>query len=321
MNNNNDVDIPEDIIEQAVLHWVKLAGQANEQQQALTQQWRRQSNLHELAWLRIQSLDQDFTAIPTTHKPLAMLSNNQVDSSRRSALKLLTFVGVGAGSSALFWQQHRVNNDSVLITRRGQINQHRLTETIQLSLNTQSEIELVVNEHENTVILQQGDLVLDNSTLITGNSLPLIVKIAEKSVTFQVNGPCKFMVSKNDNCLLAVTSGQVSVTRLGKTFIAKANQQWQLNEQGDWQAIQLHYQPMAWLKGLLIADNMALGELLAYLNRYHYTLISLSNSLENLKVSGVYQLNNLESAMQALSQVLPIHINQIAKLWYRINTL
>jgi outer membrane receptor for monomeric catechols len=57
MNNNNDVDIPEDIIEQALLHWVKLAGQANEQQQALTQQWRRQSNLHELAWLRIQSLD------------------------------------------------------------------------------------------------------------------------------------------------------------------------------------------------------------------------------------------------------------------------
>ena len=135
-------DIPEEIIEQAVFHWVKISDQASSQQVSLCRQWRQQSELHEQAWLRIQSLDQDFITVPEEHKSLAVRSNSQLELSRRSALKLFALTGLMIGSTSMLWQQGWLSGESVLVTRRGQINQHSLSDDVQLSLNSQTEVDI-----------------------------------------------------------------------------------------------------------------------------------------------------------------------------------
>ena len=118
--------------------------------------------------------------------------------------------------------------------------------------------------------------------------------------------------------MVTVASGQVSIASPERVFSVDAGQQWQLTAQQIWQPVEVNYQPMAWLQGLLIADNMRLDELLSYLNRYHYTYISLADTLADIKVSGVYKLDDLSLSMLALSQILAIDISHIGKFLYRI---
>ncbi len=310
-------DIPQEIIEQAVLHWVKLSDQASAQQVSLCQQWRQENELHEQAWLRIQALDEDFTAIPQEHKSLAML-NNQHDLSRRSALKLFALAGVTMGSASLLWQQGWLLNDAALVAGRGQINAHKLSDDAHLTLNSQTQVAINFTSQARNITLEHGEMVLDSAT-VAGNQLaPLIIQFAEQTLTIASNSSCKIMVSNYDTCIITIANGQALLTNSNSSLMIKKGQQWQLTAQHVWQQKQLPYQPMAWLQGLLIADNMRLDQLLAYLNRYHYAYISLNSRLAAIKVSGVYQLNNLDSALQVLTRTLPIVINSRAKLWHSV---
>lgn len=157
-----------------------------------------------------------------------------------------------------------------------------------LTLNSQTEVAIDFSTQARIINLHQGEIILDSSVIYAKHLPPVTVHFSGQVLTLTSDNPGKVMISNYDTCMIAVANGQVSLANSERNLVIEKGQQWQLTAQQIWQQTQLNYQPMAWIKGLLIADNMRLDQLLAYLNRYHYAYIYLSDSLAAVKVSGVY---------------------------------
>lgn len=64
---------------------------------------------------------------------------------------------------------------------------------------------------------------------------------------------------------------------------------------------------LAWREGRLVFDQMPLGQALFRLNRYHRNVLAIGDpSLEKLRVSGVFRVDDLDGFLWALEQTQPI---------------
>ena len=75
----------------------------------------------------------------------------------------------------------------------------------------------------------------------------------------------------------------------------------------------------AWSKGILLADNMPLGDLLAELSRYRRGHINVAPAVASLKVMGVYPTDDTDQALAMLAQTLPIHIHHSLPWWITVD--
>ena len=64
----------------------------------------------------------------------------------------------------------------------------------------------------------------------------------------------------------------------------------------------------AWTRGLLLAEDIALHELIAELSRYRRGHITLADEIANLKVYGAFPLRDTDRALNMLGATLPIEI-------------
>ena len=62
----------------------------------------------------------------------------------------------------------------------------------------------------------------------------------------------------------------------------------------------------AWTRGLLLAEDIALHELIAELSRYRPGHITLAAEIANLKVYGAFPLQDTDRALNMLGATLPI---------------
>ncbi|WZB73667.1 FecR domain-containing protein [Achromobacter insuavis] len=75
----------------------------------------------------------------------------------------------------------------------------------------------------------------------------------------------------------------------------------------------------AWSKGILLADNMPLGDLLAELSRYRRGHINVAPAVAGLKVMGVYPTDDTDQALAMLAQTLPIRIHHSLPWWITVD--
>lgn len=75
----------------------------------------------------------------------------------------------------------------------------------------------------------------------------------------------------------------------------------------------------AWSKGILPADDMPLGELLAELNRYRSGHISVAPEVAGWGVMGVYPIDDTDRALDMLAQALPIRIHRPLPWWITVD--
>jgi len=67
-----------------------------------------------------------------------------------------------------------------------------------------------------------------------------------------------------------------------------------------------------WTRGKLIVHDWRLSELLSEMNRYNHTQVAIGDpSLNDLRVSGVFDANDPETMLQMLQQGWPVHARRI----------
>jgi len=66
----------------------------------------------------------------------------------------------------------------------------------------------------------------------------------------------------------------------------------------------------AWVEGLLDVEDESLGAVIDALRPYRYGLLRVSKAAAQLRVFGVFSLDNSDRALQSLAQVLPISISR-----------
>ncbi|MCS5514721.1 hypothetical protein NWF32_01095 [Pseudomonas qingdaonensis] len=64
----------------------------------------------------------------------------------------------------------------------------------------------------------------------------------------------------------------------------------------------------AWMEGRLEVDDASLGSVIDALRPYRYGVLRVSPAAAQLRVFGVFPLDDSDRALQSLAQVLPISV-------------
>lgn len=316
--------IPPDIMDELIAWSVKLnSGTASAADQQRFQQWRDIDPMHELAWQTLHAMEQDFMAIPAHSRQLVANTialadaQTRTDKQRRPKLKVLTICAVTLLGSALLIQQVSPWQTPLhYSTHMGQRAEFTLADGTQLTLNTNSSVDVRYSLLKREIVLNHGEIYL-----ITGHDTDAWFGhrrfwVDTAQAKFEAIGT-RFSVYQHANTTqLHVAEGVVAI-RVAQQPEVRAYASDTYRMQGVAAAPvktgTRHSDPIAWVEGVVIAKQMRLESLMSELARYQPLPLSYEDDTGNLTVSGVFQLNRddpAEHALQTLSHTLPIRITR-----------
>lgn len=285
--------------------------------------WRAASAQHELAWQRVQSLDAELSAhlrsVPGAQLALQTLDIGTARLHRRQALKLLSGAAL-AGTAAWFgrgytpWEQWT----SDFATAVGEQRSFRLPDGSTLRLNTHSAADSHFSAQQRRVNLKQGELMLscaaepDHRSFWLGSRDGLFEAFDARLVACQEAGYTR----------LSVLQGRVAMhPAQGPMVWAAPGESYRLTAQ---QVSPLPAPTMdlgAWADGLIVTQGMPLREFLAQVSRYRHGLLGCSDAVAELRLSGVFRLQQPEQLIDLLPQLLPVRLRSRTRWWINVEAL
>jgi transmembrane sensor len=74
----------------------------------------------------------------------------------------------------------------------------------------------------------------------------------------------------------------------------------------------------AWHRGLLLADNLPLGQLLEELSRYRPGHLGCDPAVAGLPVMGSFPLKDTDQALRLLEAALPVQVHKTLEWWVSV---
>lgn len=71
----------------------------------------------------------------------------------------------------------------------------------------------------------------------------------------------------------------------------------------------------AWVDGLIVTRNMRLGDFLDEVGRYRHGYLTCSADIADLRLSGVFRLENTDRLLAILAQTLPVQLRYRTRWW------
>ncbi|BDX04764.1 FecR family protein [Planctobacterium marinum] len=214
---------------------------------------------------------------------------------------------------ALFWGQEAwwtLTADH--FTATGQTQQRTLPDGSVITLNTHSAIKLHFSENERLVELLSGEIYVD---VYSDKTRPFVVEAGAMRVTALGT---EFNVKKNagNTPTVVVTEHKVKVENTQKNaaeLVLQEGQQVKLETQynrfSNVQNVDIQ-QTQGWLQKKLIFENELFGNVVNELRRYTKKQIIIRNSnIEQLRVTGVVQLDDPIAALRSLTEQLNLSFN------------
>ncbi|AJQ49668.1 MULTISPECIES: FecR family protein [Pseudomonas] len=304
-------------VKQAIQWLLRLRESGHEptlQQQCA--QWRSAHHEHEQAWQRVMHLhhDLDLRSVPGAGLALQTLETSQQRLHRRKALKLLGGV-VMVGTAT--WLAKDLDATSAwasdYATGTGEQRVFTLPDGSLMQLNTRSAVDLAFSEQQRMVRLKQGELMM------TCNARHPVLVQTRNALLEGFEG--RFVAYQDNDCTrVSVTHGKVAVHRPGNGQLLwiESGQNWRLDAQGAHRLAHLGMDPMAWTEGLIVTQDMRLSDFLAQVSRYRHGYLGCSDEVADLRLSGVFRLEDPEQLIQLLPQTLPVRLSQRTRWWVRV---
>ena len=298
-------------VARAAAQWLALleSGAATERDHAALQHWRDSHPQHEQTWQKAQSLRQRFSALP---QALAMASLDRPQPGRRAVLKRA--LGVAALVPAAWLLSRQLPIDAWradLHTATGERKRLSLAEGASLQLNTATAVDVDLAQRRITLV--DGELALNvpGTTAMTVYTRygQLRVSQAEVCVRQQASG-----------CLVSVLKGAVQVRDLnGQLATLQGGQQAPLKASGlgAWAAFDVLQ--LGWRDGVLTAQNQPLGDFLRELERYRPGVLRWDPSLEALRVTGSFRLDDTDRILHLLAQTHGFKVQARTKYWVTLS--
>jgi ferric-dicitrate binding protein FerR (iron transport regulator) len=278
--------------------------------------WREAHPDHELAWQRVQALQQELSsqlaAIPGAH--VALESSTQ-GLGRRQALKLLSGVLL-AGSAAWVsrdltgWQRWT----SDLATATGERHNIQLPDGTRLQLNTDSAVDLDFNPQQRLITLVRGEVLVTCGPALL---VPLLVK-TRHGLLEGIDG--RFAVRQVSDCTrLSVVSGNVAIHSPhqadGLSTQVHAGENYLVRQTEASLARPLDMDIGAWADGLIVTRDMRLADFLSEVGRYRHGYLGCSANIADLRLSGVFRLEDTDKLLAILPQTLPVQLRYRTRWW------
>lgn len=318
------------IITEAAAEWaVRLhAGALSEDDQAQLDQWLAADARHapalrfaEQTWAALGELALE--ARPLAHRlPPAAARPAPVTRRRRplrwvgraAVLSLVLAVGWVSGPTLLLQMQ------SDYRTGAGEIRTVQLDDGSSVELDASSAISIDYDSNERRISLLAGSAVFDVAPMGEAETRPFVVQSAGGRT--RALGT-QFVVGRegSEQAWVGVLQHSVAVSLQAPPVQGAA--QYTLEEgQSARYSAKNGVQPLpgfdlsaatSWRRGVLIFDRQPLGQVIEQLNRYRPGQILLANpALASRQVSGVFRLELLDSALQALTRELHVQRFELA---------
>lgn len=310
------------VLEEAA-HWFALlrSGAASAEDQAGWQCWIDAAAEHRIAWSQVDAISRRFETFqspPERSAAAAVLSAKARNPSRRQVLAgLLATTGAGLlGWTAL---ERGVVPESLLArladyrTRVGEIRRFTLAEGVVVWLNTDSALKRVA---PGRLRLLGGEILVEPDP--AGVSSSLVVEAGD--VCLGGEG-ARFAVRWNGE------AGYVSVFAGALDIRAAEGAPGRRLERG--RALSFDRSGLggerpasparsAWTRGVLLAEDLPLRELIRELGRYRAGHLAVAPEVAELRVIGGYPLHDTDQVLAMLEQSLPIRVRRVLPWWTTI---
>ena len=283
----------------------------DEDREAL-QQWRKAHPDNNRAWQQLQQLQTRFRELPNPRASQHALIRGGKGSRRR----LLVWFGISIGAAGLFGLRNGPGSSHTVAGHRtdvGEIRQLLLANGSQLVLNTDTRIE--IDDQARRLRLLDGEIMMTSAP----DSEPF--RIVSREGRVRPIGT-RFSVRQwNGRTQVEVFEGRVSIT----PSRAAAAREIEAGSGAFFDSGQVHtpyrnrFSDQAWTEQRLVATSMPLTEFVQELSRYRRGVLRVDPALGHLRVTGVFSLQDTDTTLQHLSEILPIEVRYFTPYWVSID--
>ncbi len=293
--------LPETVVRAAIDWQMRLRG--HPELQAPFNEWLRRDPRHQLAWQRLQQMAGMFQSsqLPRAEQSIPLLQSACADLGRRRMLKML---GLVAGGTALAAVSAPPAWHADYITRLGERRQINLGNGTQVTLNSDSSVDVRGGE----LLLRSGEVLVD------GARWQARCRFAECS-----GREARVALRERDGYSeIRVDHGEVLVTspvgqrrlQAGEGLGASASALMELGRS--------RLDPFAWSRGLLVVNDIPLADFLAEAGRYRHGWLGCDERIADLRLSGVFRLDEPASLLDNISHLLPVKVLERTRWWVRV---
>jgi len=310
---------------EAAAEWYALlrSGEASDADRANWQAWLASSPAHRGAWGYVESVARNFTPIQATPEPQRTAdnlwaANLRVLQRRRALAGIAAFAGTGL----LAWAGWRHTPVAHFVgayladhrTATGETRDITLTDGTRVWLNAETAINADYQPALRRLQVVAGEVLIDTAA---DPARPFVVDTPQGRL--RALGT-RFTVRRDDdNTFLAVYAGAVEIRNTkGAVTVIPAGQQTRFSAEAIDPQANADIAREAWSRGVLLARDITLGEVVAELRHHRKGHLGLAPEIAELRVFGSFPLKNTDEALSMLENILPIRIQHTLPWWVSI---
>ena len=302
-------------LEQAAQWYVRLQAPGSAQEQQRWQAWVAQNPEHLAAWQYVERVSQRFA--PLLEQPQS--AGRALRNSRRQTLKTLLVL---CGGSTLAWGAWRHTALPRLVggwradyaTTRGETRDALLADGSHVWLNALTALDVRFDTAQRLLRLRFGEVLIDTAK---DAHRPFLVDTEHGRL--QALGTRFSVLHTEHRTQLNVFDGRVQVSTLnGQVRIIETGQQVSFTREHVDSTAAASPAREAWSHGVLLADNLPLGQLIAELNRYSPGHLGCDPAVAQLPVMGSFPLKDSDHALHLLQAALPIRLDSPLPWWVTV---
>ncbi|MBB2494910.1 DUF4880 domain-containing protein [Aquipseudomonas ullengensis] len=298
--------LPESIVCTAIEWQMRLRAQAgNAELQRQLQDWLRDDARHQLAWQRLQQMGGLFQASQLPAQTLPLLQRAEADLSRRRTLKLLG-LGLAVGGSTLLVSQTQPSWRADVATTIGERRRLDVGEGVEVLLNTDSALDVQGGE----LLLRSGEMLVEGAQWRARCRFAACEGRQARVLLREREGFSEIRVERGE-VLVSAAAGQRRL-QAGEGLSVSAQELLPLGKGP--------LDPFAWARGLLVVNDIRLGDFLAEAGRYRRGWLGCDAAVANLHLSGVFHLDEPALMLRNLTHLLPVRIVERTRWWVRIES-
>lgn len=311
------------IVQQAARWMARLwSDDASDEDQAECARWRAAHPHHDLAWQRLQAFEGKLHSVPRDVARHALRESAAAAYlNRRRALKVLAvLLPVGgmlyAARGTDAWQVAMAGHG----TEKGEIREIVLPDGTRVMLASASAIDVRFDASERLLILRAGEILV--TTAHDPSQRPF--RVQGRHGTVRALGTRFTLRQDERTSRVAVFEGAVEVrlAHAPERPVRIARGQGAVYSADIVQSgAPASTSAAAWIKGVLVADNMRLDDLLAELSRYRPGLLRCDPAVASLTVNGVFPLRDTDRALHNLALALPVRILARTRYWVTVQAI
>ena len=279
--------------------------------------WHAASEEHARAWRQLGAMDQRVSAAAGPARQALLQS--RVGLRRRIGKvggglagmfllgSLLAWVGAPSLAPSYWLADQR--------TATGELRTLRLEDGTLLSLNTHTAVDIDYAGEQRVIVRHPGEISVE-----TGHQDPRPLLVRTDDGRLRPLGT-RFLVRREaEGTRLEVLQASVAAMphNSGDEHVLREGQQVLMNANGLGQVGTVPAGADAWTRGMLVVDNVRLGDLLAALGQYRSGYLGVDARVANLRVTGSFPLTDTDLALASLVPALPVKIERHTQWWVNV---